>query len=163
MRKTIILFIAVLLIAICFTSACKGADDNTKEYKDTSVIEEKNEIMEIYLYIGQKRLTVSLEDNPSTVALTELLLQGDITYVADDYGGFEKVGDVGHSLPRSDRQITTKPGDVILYQGRSICLYYGQNSWNFTKIGSINGYEKDELKGVLLAGQGKINVRISLK
>lgn len=107
-------------------------------------------------------MKVTLAENSSVGALVEILKQGDITYTADDYGNFEKVGDIGHTLPRNDTQITTEAGDVILYQGRNICLYYAPNSWNFTRIGKINGYSADELRALLGAGGGSVPVTISL-
>ena len=55
-----------------------------------------------------------------------------------DYGGFEKVGALGTELTRNDRQITTQPGDVILYQGNQITIYYGTNSWSFTRLATID-------------------------
>lgn len=96
-------------------------------------------------------------------ALVAILKTDDITYTADDYGDFEKVGNIGHSLPRNEESITTQAGDVILYQGNSICLYYGTNSWNFTRIGKIEGYSADELCSLLGAGKGEVKVTLSLQ
>lgn len=81
--------------------------------------------------------------------------------MARDYGGFEKVGDIGYTLPQNNTQITTQAGDVILYQGRSICLYYDTNSWNFTRIGKINGYSEFEMRSLLGAGKGSVQIAIS--
>ena len=106
----------------------------------------------MYITINGNKLEVTLVDNTSVDALAEILKQRDITYTANDYGGFEKVGDIGHALPQNNAQITTQAGDVILYQGRNICLYYDTNSWNFTRIGRINGYSASELRTLLGAG-----------
>lgn len=72
------------------------------------------------------------------------------------------MGDIGHSLPQNNTQITTEAGDVILYQGRNICLYYGTNTWNFTRIGKINGYSAAEIRSLLGAGNGEVKVTLSL-
>ena len=124
---------------------------------------ESEEITEMYITINGNKLEVTLAKNSSVDALVELLRQGDITYTADDYGNFEKVGNIGHTLPRNDTQINTKAGDVILYQGNNICLYYGNNSWSFTRIGKIEGYSASELRTLLGAGNGSVQVTISLK
>ena len=54
-----------------------------------------------------------------------------------DYGSFEKVGPLGTTLPLNDTQITTTAGDIILYQGNQITIYYDTNSWNFTRLGKV--------------------------
>jgi hypothetical protein len=90
------------------------------------------------------------------------LREASITYEADDYGGFEKVGPLGRSLPTSNSQITTQAGDVILYNGNQLVLFYGTNSWSYTRIGKMEYGTLDELKTFLKAGQGKISVTLSL-
>ena len=87
--------------------------------------------------------------------------KGDITYEADDYGNFEKVGYIGFNLPQNNESITTTAGDVILYQGNNICLYYGTKSWSFTRLGKIEGMSRDELRTFLNAGGGSVTVTLS--
>ena len=111
--------------------------------------------------INGKTVSCQLVDNSSTRALLAQLEKGDITYEADDYGNFEKVGNIGISLPQNNESITTAPGDVILYQGNNICLYYGANSWMFTRLGRIEGMSKDEIKTFLNAGGGSVKVTLS--
>ena len=89
------------------------------------------------------------------------LEQGDLTLSMSDYGGFEKVGSLGSQLPQNNEQITTEPGDVILYQGNSITLYYDTNSWNFTRLGKIEDVTKEELLAAL--GEGDVEVTFSLE
>ena len=93
----------------------------------------------MYLYINGNKLEVTLAKNASADALIEILKKGDITYTADDYGGFEKVGSLGHTLPRTDEPIKTSAGDVVLYQGNSLCLYYGVR--DFSKSGMVKSKE----------------------
>lgn len=116
----------------------------------------------IYLTIGSHRIAVKLEKNEATVALAEILKQSDITYTASDYGGFEKVGDLGYTLPRSDKRMTTEVGDVILYSGNQIVLFYGSNSWSYTKLGKMNGYSASELKEILTEFN-PVSIKISLQ
>lgn len=104
---------------------------------------------------------MTLAENSAAGALVELLRQGDITYTADDYGGFEKVGSLGHTLPKSDTKITTQAGDVMLYLGNQIVMFYGSNSWSYTRLGRIEGYSATELQS--LFGTGSVQVTLSLK
>ena len=104
----------------------------------------------------------TLVDNSSTKAILEQLAKGDITYEAHDYGNFEKVGNTGFSFPQNNENITTQPGDVILYQGTSICLYYDENTWDFTRLGKIEGISQSEMKTFVNAGGGNVTVTLSL-
>lgn len=114
----------------------------------------------MYLKINNNILSVDLESNSSAEALVDLLKEGDISYEAHDYGDFEKVGDFGHTLPENNRQITTEPGDVILYNGNNICIFYGSNSWSYTRLGKIRDINADELKTIL--GNGNVTLTFSL-
>ena len=110
---------------------------------------------------GQNVLVIKPENNSSAKAFIALLQKGNLTVEMHDYGNFEKVGSIGSNLPRNDKPITTKPGDVILYQGNQITIYYDENSWNFTKLGEIQGVGQQELKSIL--GSGNVSVRFSLR
>ena len=111
--------------------------------------------------INGKTVSCQLVENSSTRALLAQLEKGNITYEADDYGNFEKVGYIGFNLPQNNENITTTAGDVILYQGNNICFYYGSNSWSFTRLGKIEGMSKDEIKTFLNAGEGSVKVTLS--
>lgn len=162
-----------LLIAImaCLVFAgCNASSQSSKKpYNATdatvdNVTETKEEkITEMYITINGNKLLVTLADNSSVEALVERLKQEDITYTANDYGGFEKVGSLGFSLPTNNSQITTESGDVVLYSGNQIVLFYGSNSWSYTRLGKIKGYSASELKKLLGAGNGNTKVTISLK
>lgn len=114
----------------------------------------------MYITINGNKLEMTLAENSAAHTLVNLLKQGDITYTANDYGGFEKVGSLGHTLPKSDTQITTQAGDVMLYLGNQIVLFYGSNSWSYTRLGRIEGYSAAELKS--LFGTGNVEVTLSL-
>ena len=116
----------------------------------------------IMITVSGKSLPVKIEDNVATRALVAALREASITFEAHDYGGFEKVGGLGRTLPSSDSQMTTQPGDVILYSGNQIVLFYGSNSWSYTRIGKIQYGTLDELKTFLQVGKGNISVTLSL-
>lgn len=109
---------------------------------------------------GGKTFTATLADNSSAEALIALLSQGDVTVEMEDYGNMEKVGPLGTSLPRNDRQTSTGPGDIILYLGKYLVIYYSTNSWNFTRIGKIDNADGAQLKSAL--GNGDVTVTLSL-
>ncbi|MBR5959603.1 MAG: hypothetical protein IKZ98_01305 [Clostridia bacterium] len=111
-----------------------------------------------YIHVNDAVLAVKAEDNSSTEALLQLLEAGDITISMHDYGSFEKVGPLGTTIPSNDEDITTVPGDVILYQGDQVTIYYDENRWDFTKLGHID-IGQDELKAIL--GSGDVTVILS--
>ncbi len=104
--------------------------------------------------------TAELEGNSSAQAFLELLQEGPVTVQMHDYGNFEKVGPLPTSLPENNRQITTEPGDIILYQGNSITVYYDVNTWNFTRLGRVQGVTQQELKDIL--GEGDVEITFTL-
>lgn len=105
--------------------------------------------------------TAVLTDNPSVDAFVAYLRQqgGSVTIDAHDYGAFEKVGPLGTTIVETNTQITTVPGDLILYQGSSVCLYYATNSWNFTRLGKLEG-DLSQLKTHL--GDGDVSITYAL-
>lgn len=109
--------------------------------------------------VGDYEFHAVFEDNSSAAEFKKLLAEGPITIEMEDYGGFEKVGSLGTRLTRNDEQITTEPGDVILYQGNQITIYYDTNSWNFTRLAKIT--DVTNLKAKL--GQGTVQVTFSLE
>ena len=158
--KKFILFFIIMAAALSVTACSCSRSQNTVSSGNDDAAEREGGIM--YIYICGNRLEAQLDDGESARALAGLLAEGDIIYTADDYGNFEKVGDIGRTLPRNDEYISVSAGDVILYQGCNICLYYGTNSWSFTRIAKIVGYSAAELRGLLGAGLGSVQVRLSL-
>lgn len=110
---------------------------------------------------GGRTFTATLVDNSSTQALKEQLAKGNITVEMEDYANMEKVGSLGIRLPRNDKQTTTGPGDIILYQGHNLVIYYDTNSWSFTRLGKINDASQADLKAAL--GKGDVTVTLSLE
>jgi len=114
----------------------------------------------IKLTVGNKTFSATLVENSSTAALKELLAKGDLSIEMRDYGNMEKVGSLGTTLPRNDEQITTAPGDLILYQGNSFVIYYAPNTWTFTRLGKIDNTTHEELLAAM--GSGNVIVTLSL-
>lgn len=110
--------------------------------------------------IGERELSASLVENAATEVLAERLETGPITIEMNDYGGWEKVGSFGFSLPASNEQMTAQPCDFVLYQGNQLVIFYGSNSWSYTPLGRIDGVESAELKQIM--GSGDVTVTISL-
>ncbi len=125
--------------------------------QDNSNVMEANRMN---IKIGDNVLTATLVENSSVDALKEALSEGPITINMRDYGSMEKVGPLGMDLPRNDQQITTEAGDIILFQGSALVIYYAPNSWNFTRLGKINNVTTEELREIL--GDGNVTITLSL-
>lgn len=152
------IFLILGLVIIGLVTFIKIGKQNTDVVK---VTEEKNmETNKINIQIGERILTATLVDNSSVDALKQALLKNPIEIKMRDYANMEKVGRLGINLPTNDQQINTEAGDLILYQGNSFVIYYGPNSWNFTKLGKIDDIGAEELKEIL--GSGNVNVTLSL-
>lgn len=136
-------------------------DTGSSAAADTVTENEKSEENVMYIKIGKNILTADLADNSSVEALKEMLADGGITIEMSNYADFEKVGSLGKSLPRHDEQITTEAGDLVLYQGNSLVIFYDTNSWNYTRIGKIKDVSTDELKDIL--GDGDVTITLSLE
>lgn len=166
MKRLITLLIPALMLGI---TAC-GDDEPQPQLPQQPPTEQggngtddKNEPMDIKtisIKVGSRTLTMTLADNSSTRALVEKLKDGDLTVSMHDYSNFEKVGPLGFSLPTNDTQITTGPGDVILYQGSNLVIYYDRNSWSFTRLGKIEGATRESLLSVL--GSDDVTVTLSI-
>lgn len=171
MKKLLIIFLfIVILIGVgYFLWKINDRVNNTKEDKEnknsilaeSSNIDEKGEEkMKIYISVNGKNLEATLEDNSSARELYERLKKEDISVEMNDYANMEKVGDLGFNLPTNDENLSTKPGDLILYQGNSFVIYYGENNWELTKLGKIDNIGKEELIKIL--GEGKVIVNLSI-
>ena len=110
--------------------------------------------------IGNTKVDVSWEDNDSVRELRELASSG-ITIQMSMYGGFEQVGPIGANLPRNDVQTTTQAGDIVLYSGNQIVVFYGSNSWAYTRLGKIEGLSQSELRSLL--GKNAVELKITIE
>lgn len=114
----------------------------------------------VLITAGGKTITATLADNATAKALAEKLKSGSVT-VEMKANGFEHYGPLGFSLERHDEQISAVSGDIMLYNGNNICVFYGSNSWSYTPLGKVDGKTADELKAFF--GTGTISVTYSLK
>ena len=108
--------------------------------------------------IGDTNVNVEWEDNESVTALKQLASASPLTIPMSMYGGFEQVGSIGQSLPRNDSQMTTESGDIVLYSGNQIVVFYGSNSWAYTKLGHISDKSAQEMADLL--GNGDVTITI---
>ena len=184
--KIIAAALAVCILLICFSSC---GSENTAPAKDTTsqtevpfqkadeqtasgttavptdIISgetEENPIMKtLTMKIDGKKVAVDWEENESVAALTELVKDKPLTVQTSMYGGFEQVGSIGTSLPRNDAQTTTQVGDIVLYSGDQIVVFYGTNSWAYTRLGHITDQTAAQMKDLL--GNGNVTIEFSLE
>ena len=132
----------------------------TAENTETTIEEDSmNNSSVFYVTVDGVTFPAEFASGGGADALRELLADGDLTISMDDYGGFEKVGHLGQELPTNNSQTSTEPGDIVLYQGNQIVMFYGNNSWSYTRLGRIT-----ELGGWEEAlGDGAISATFSLR
>ena len=136
-----------------------AAEEETSREAKMDGTEEEEEQMKLYLEVGSETFTVLLAQNEAAEALAELVEEEPVTIQMEDYAGFEKVGALGRSLPAEDQQMTTQAGDIMLYQGDQIVLFYGSNTWSYTSLGRI-----EDLTGWQEAlGSGSVSVTFRAK
>ena len=143
----------MLMLALLILSGCSS--DNNDAMAQTMT-------QKMNITIDGVTKSVTLVDNAAARALVARLQESPVTVTLNTSGGFEIWGALGFSLPTSNEQITAQPGDVILYNGSNICLFYGSNSWSYTRLGHIDGLTEDELRTFLHAGESNIKVMLWL-
>lgn len=110
----------------------------------------------VRLEIGGRTFTATLEDNEAARVLCDML---PLSLDFRDYGGFEKVASLPRRLPSQDRQMRTSAGDIVLYSSNQIVVFYGGNSWSYTKLGHI-----DDVEGLTEAlGRGNVEITFTLQ
>lgn len=161
MKKNLIIMLAFFMMHV--QTACSSEADGNKDIEtpdDSYNNQDKTNSTMMNITVNNKILEVSLVDNAATRALKERLQKAPVTYSSSSYGNFETVGNIGFSLPASNMNITTQAGDVILYQGNQICIFYGSNSWSYTRIGHITNASQPELRNLL--SSGSVSITLSL-
>ena len=116
-------------------------------------------MLELVMAIDGVEVQVEWEDNDAVRKLKRLAAEESIHIEASAYGGFEQVGALGESLPTDNVNVTTQPGDVMLYTGNQIVVFYGSNSWSYTRLGKIVGMSDEELKELL--GKSDVLIEVS--
>lgn len=167
MRKFLIL--ALLPFVVFAFSACDGKAENdtqnsvqltsetvtetvtaaqtqaTAQQEETTQMNRKT----LELAVDGTALNVQWEDNDAVDDLLKMVQNGEITVETSRYGGFEQVGSLPDSLTRNDSQMTAQPGDIMLYSGNQIVIFFGSNSWSYTKLGHVSGVSENELSTIL--------------
>ena len=165
MKGRILYFVILLLFAACSSDAAsfvKPTQPETQASKSSASSSAQTEApVKLKIHVNDTTFTATLEENSSAKAFAEFLTQGDMTLDMHDYGSFEKVADLPRSFPRNDKQIDTDAGDIILYQGNSITIYYDKNSWNFTRLARIDNVNKKRLQQIL--GKGNVKATFSVE
>ena len=144
--KRIIAWLSALML--CLTGLSASAEMASEGGEDMRMM------------IGETPVAVAWEDNASVEALKTLAAEG-LTIDMSMYGGFEQVGSIGQSLPRSDAQTTTTSGDIVLYSGNQLVVFYGGNSWAYTRLGHITDQTPEKMKTLL--GNGDVTITLSMK
>ena len=144
--RQILSFLAVVLFCCCPT-------DNEVKAQTT--------MDKMYITIGGQTQSATLVDNEATRELVAALQNAPITITLND-NNFEIWGSLGRSLATKNEQMTAQPGDIVLYNGSNICIFYASNSWSYTRIGKIDGLSESELRTFLKAGESNISVTLSL-
>ena len=144
--RQIILFLATMLFCCC------SADSEAKA---------QTTMDKMYITIGGQTQSVTLVDNDATRELVAALQSAPITVTLND-NNFEIWGSLGKSLTTKNEQMTALPGDIVLYNGSNICIFYESNSWSYTRLGHIDGLSESELRTFLKAGQNNISATLSL-
>ena len=116
----------------------------------------------MYITIDGRTETATLVDNAATRELVARLQEASVAVTLNASGGFEIWGSLGFSLPTSNEQVNAQPGDIVLYNGSNICMFYGTNSWSYTRLGKIDGMTESELRTFLKAGESNISVTLSV-
>ena len=176
--KSIFLSLKMLMLSIVVSACAKSSEDNRLVKEEKSVVEKvtdsegiagdetkvnneikKNEEQNMVMKIGDTSVDVTWEDNDSIKELNKLAESG-LSISMSMYGGFEQVGSIGQSISRNDVQMTTQSGDIVLYSGNQLVVFYGSNSWSYTKLGKINLSQKELEK---LLGNGDVTITLVLE
>ena len=155
MKKLLAYIVTILLLSACSSDAASSTKPSQPESDKGSAS------MKLKIHVNDTMFTATLNDNSSAKALVELLQKGDLTLDMEDFSNFEKVADLPITLPRNDTPTDTDAGDLILYFGKRIVIYYDKNSWNFTTLGKIDNVNKKRLKQIL--GDSNAIVTFSVK
>jgi hypothetical protein len=159
---------ALLALSACGSETPTGNEINSDVQESVSFesadsgqssADDKKMKSELTMKINGETVSVEWEDNESVSALRELAAESPVTVQTSLYGGFEQVGSIGRSMPRNDERITTEAGDIVLYSGNQMVVFYGSNTWAYTRLGHITDKTPSELTALL--GNGNVTISIS--
>ena len=150
---------ATLMISISVWADSNSEIENYTRYADyESESDNKGEESKMVMMVGDMPVAVDWEENESVEALKELAAE-DLTIEMSMYGGFEQVGAIGQNLPCNDTQTITASGDIVLYSGNQLVVFYGSNSWAYTRLGKIVDKTPEEMEELL--GSGDVTITLS--
>jgi hypothetical protein len=147
--------IGVITCPLADIAALNGSYDVLIELDES----EEEEASMLQMKINDTPVTVAWENNESVAALKELAANG-LTIQMSMYGGFEQVGSIGQRLPSSDVQTSTSSGDIVLYSGNQLVVFYGSNSWAYTRLGHITDKTPEEMRTLLSNGDVTITLSV---
>ena len=160
MKKKLLIILLVLLLIGCSNKT--EMFQNTNENNNISLdMKEENKMDKLKLYIDDNEVEFIWEENDSMKQIRELAKNNPIIINTHQYGGFEQVGEIGQNIVSNNVQMTTEAGDIVLYAGSNIVVFYGSNSWSYTKLGKITNKTDDELSELL--GNGNVSITLSLE
>lgn len=158
MKKILFILTAMIL----FMTGCSTSEPDMTESQEpqsqynilsdeetSNSMTENNENTNLTLSVDGTPLRVKWENNASVSALKELAANGNLTIKAHQYGGFEQVGSLPQRIESNDVHMTAEPGDIMLYSSNSVVVYYGTNTWSYTKLGHIENLSEAQLKELL--------------
>ena len=165
MMKKGSLIVALVITAIAITAcSCQSestnnatsnvVNDNTTH--EVSVSDNGQVSEDMKMSINGTMVNVAWEQNESVEALKQITAEKPLTINMSMYGGFEQVGSIGQNLPKNDVQTTTSAGDIVLYSGNQIVVFYGSNSWAYTRLGKITDKSASQMKDLL--GNGDVTI-----
>ena len=161
--------ILTALLCLIMVMNMMGCTEREKQPEQETVIpdseqetgsdsQEASEVEKVLcLYVNDRKLPVTWEDNDSVAEIRSIVNNDSLTVEMSMYGGFEQVGELGRNITRNDRQMTTSYGDIVLYSGSNIVIFYGSNSWSYTKLGHVE-LSQQEMTDLL----GNVDIRITL-
>ena len=139
MKRILGLIMMCILLAVMPAGCSAPETSEGTGTSDTADMENntEKEIVEMKMTVSGTAVDVDWEDNESVAALRDLAGEKPLTIRMSMYGGFEQVGSIGSDLPKNDVQTTTSAGDIVLYSGNQIVVFYGSNSWSYTRLGHV--------------------------
>ncbi len=165
-HKILLVLLAAMMIVGLFAAAIASTEPQPAPdtvYSDTEQTREEASMKQTMLKIemGENVLLAELADTDAARMLAEKLAEGSVTIAVSNFGGWEKVGSLPWELPAADQQLTAQPGDIMLYTGDSIVLFYGENSWAYTRLGQIISHDAEALRPVLSGSESELTLSLT--
>lgn len=149
-----------------YITADSSGENNAKEpTEDTTFVDVSETTTEdtseenMVLRIDGTQVPVTWDENDSVSEL-RALAQNGLTIKMSMYGGFEQVGPIGKKITSDDSEMTALTGDIMLYSGDQIVLFYASNSWEYTHLGKM---ELSDAEIITLLAGGDVTISLSIE